>query len=351
MEQPSLQHRQQASRQVPEEPHVEQEQQVIRQQVIQQEVPQQQAAEAQTQTAAGNMNGDWILCIRTPRLCQRENPSLPTILRIHVSHNMSATTLAACISQALYSHPTRFPAAQDENHYMVGLFVQRTGIFVTLQHLLEAASTDSATDVYCVHLEPRPPPPKPVEWWERPPAYIAAAVVLVALVAWLWFLQMHLSVLPALERAAVGAYSWTIHSPLTELYRHGPWFLGWEGESLPRICSRITYHGDFHFWSRNIEECQRIFNAKQEAFLRLARPIVYAFLTLVMAVVIRFILWEQSQHKLRLAAAGRPTTDRDMVETYRAFQVLMRQAGRALAPPAAPEQHQQPARGGDPRHL
>jgi len=47
-----------------------------------------------------------------------------------------------------------------------------------------------------------------------------------------------------------------VEFPLKELYRHGPSFLGLEGDSLPRICARITYHGDPEFWSLNMGEYQ-----------------------------------------------------------------------------------------------
>ena len=40
-----------------------------------------------------------------------------------------------------------------------------------------------------------------------------------------------------------------IEFPLREVYRHGPSIIGWEGEPLPRICARITYHGDEAFWT------------------------------------------------------------------------------------------------------
>jgi hypothetical protein len=175
--------------------------------------------------------------------------------------------------------------------------------------------------------------------------------------AYLWYSEAHLYVAPALYDhvgPAIFQTGWTlfdtvIQMPLQELYRQGPWFLGWEGDSISRICSRITFHGDASFWMRNAEECERIYAAKEEAWLRMARPIVYSILALVIASIIRFILRERAQHKLNMAAQLRgPPTDRDMVETYRAFQTIIKQVGRTLGGPAAAAAQLPPAQGQGP---
>jgi hypothetical protein len=173
--------------------------------------------------------------------------------------------------------------------------------------------------MYCLHLEPRSAPPKPVPWRERPEVWIA---VLLPVAAYLWYSETHLDVAPvlynhvgpALFQTGWTLYLTTIQMPLAELYRQGPWLLGWEGDSLPRICSRITFHGDASFWMRNMEEC-------------------------VITTILRFIMRERAQHKLNMAAQLRgPPTDLDMVETYRAFQTIIKQVGRTLGGPAATAQ-------------
>jgi nitrate reductase gamma subunit len=113
-----------------------------------------------------------------------------------------------------------------------------------------------------------------------------------------------------------------LNMPLRELYRYGPAVIGWEGESLPKICARITFHGDELFWMRNVEECQRIFSLKEDAWLRLTRPIVYLGLLCAVVQIARMLVREH-------ALQQRPQ-NRDMVETYQAFQILMRQVKRGL---------------------
>jgi hypothetical protein len=105
--------------------------------------------------------------------------------------------------------------------------------------------------------------------------------------------------------------------PIRELYRHGPYFIGWEGMDLPDICSRITYHGDRQFWGRNQEECLAIFNLKEEAFVRICRPIMYVVLALIIFYVIRHLVAVYAENK-------RDRTDRVVLETYHAFQTMIR---------------------------
>ena len=113
-----------------------------------------------------------------------------------------------------------------------------------------------------------------------------------------------------------------IEFPLRELYRHGPSVIGWEGEPLPKICARITYHGDEQFWSRNIEECQRIYDAKEMSAMQVRKPIVVLCLLGVMFYMIKSIVAAR-------ALRNRQRIDPNMVETYRAIQSLVRQLRRA----------------------
>ncbi|KAL7535870.1 hypothetical protein ACHAXR_006786, partial [Thalassiosira sp. AJA248-18] len=114
-----------------------------------------------------------------------------------------------------------------------------------------------------------------------------------------------------------------IEFPLREVYRHGPSILGWEGEPLPRICARITYHGDEAFWSRNIDECERIYYSKEAAAMQVRKPIVIGFLILVIFYMIKSIVEARALRR-------RERIDPNMVETYRAIQMLTRQLRRAV---------------------
>ena len=113
-----------------------------------------------------------------------------------------------------------------------------------------------------------------------------------------------------------------IEFPLRELYRHGPSIIGWEGEPLPKICARITYHGDEIFWSRNIEECTRIYQAKELAAMQVRKPIVIGFIICVLFYMIKSIVEARALRR-------RERIDPNMVETYRAIQMLTRQLRRA----------------------
>ncbi|KAL7550096.1 hypothetical protein ACHAWF_013326 [Thalassiosira exigua] len=111
--------------------------------------------------------------------------------------------------------------------------------------------------------------------------------------------------------------------PLRELYRHGPSLIGWEGEPLPRICARITYHGDEMFWSRNLEECERIYEAKEAAAMQVRKPIVICLVILALFYMIKSIVAARALRR-------RERLDPNMVETYRAIQMLTRQLRRAV---------------------
>jgi hypothetical protein len=238
---------------------------------------------------------------------------------------MTAETLSACIRQGLAMPPDEMTVS--------GLFAERTGVFSSLRYILTLSSPTADEQkreeerrlIYAVSLAPPPVGPPRRPWWREYPELVTALLVVAAGVV------LHRrgdAVRTWAANAAVALLHATIELPLQELYGSGPWFLGWEGDPLPRICARITYHGDEAFWSRNGAECERIYAAKREAWMRLARPTMGLALLTVSVAVVRFTIWEW-----RRVRWERPPTDRDMVETYRAFQVLLRQVRRAMHPP------------------
>lgn len=233
-------------------------------------------------------------------------------MRLHMAPHMTAATLSACLQQV----------AGDED--VVGLYVDRSppALFVTLEHIVSNPEV-SSKEVYS--LKPRPrPPPEESPW---PSVWVILGVLLAIVAVYYHELMLH---------SMASLWSFLFHSmieaPLREFYRYGPRFVGWEGESLPRICASITYHGDVVFWRQNLAECERIYAAKEEAWLRMARPGVYVVLMFALVFVVRMIL----QEVLGKHHPPGPPTDRDMVETYRAFQVLLRQIRRAIQ---APQHH------------
>jgi hypothetical protein len=136
-----------------------------------------------------------------------------------------------------------------------------------------------------------------------------------------WLRNSFLSLLWLVASILRLTYESAIQLPLRDLYRNGPWIVGWEGDRLERVCSRITYHGDEAFWSRNSEECYRIYAAKEEAYLRLAGPLAFLALSAA-AIALAGKVWLL----VRPARRRLSPSERDAVETYRALQVLLRQA-------------------------
>jgi hypothetical protein len=124
-------------------------------------------------------------------------------------------------------------------------------------------------------------------------------------------------------QAAVDAFYFVFDLPIRELYRYGPSLIGWEGMDLPDICSRITYHGDRGFWSRNHWECEAIYKSKEEAFVRICRPMLYIVLVGVCFIAVRHLVAVYAESK-------RDRTDRAVLETYHAFQTLIRLVSRQL---------------------
>ena len=114
-----------------------------------------------------------------------------------------------------------------------------------------------------------------------------------------------------------------VEFPLRELYRYGPSVVGWEGEPLPRICAQITYTGDEGFWSRNIDECERIYRAKEDAAMLFRKPL------LVLVIVVAVFYMVKSIVEAR-ALRRRERIDPNMVETFRAINMLSRQLRRAM---------------------
>jgi hypothetical protein len=248
---------------------------------------------------------EWLLRVRTPP----ENYPPHSILSFHITPDMTASTLAACIQQSMC-----LPQP------LVGLFQEsRVGHFYTLEHVLQSKERELVYTVLCT------PPPRAtssVPWYQQFMPWLLLFSFLILLWTFLyWPLLLYL-----MERTLTWLYQGIVQIPLTELYRYGPWMVGWEGASLPHICSRITYHGDEVFWSRNLEECQRIFDQKQDAWLQMARPLWWILLSSLVLMIVRWLV-DALRH-------SPPPPDRDMVETYRAWQILLQQASRTF--------HQQP---------
>ena len=103
----------------------------------------------------------------------------------------------------------------------------------------------------------------------------------------------------------------------------GPAVIGWEGQPLPQICAQITHMGDHAFWSRNKDECQKIFDTKEMAALHIRRPIVLLILAYLLFLAIRNLV-----HTRAVREQNRPHPE--MVEIYQTFKMLMRVLQRGM---------------------
>ncbi|KAL9180147.1 hypothetical protein ACHAXT_008117 [Thalassiosira profunda] len=229
---------------------------------------------------------------------------------------------------------------RGESH-VAGMFRESDRVFVPLS-VIYANPNSFVGDVLCVK---RPPPkPKrpslrPTQMPARPRSIFITFLELMGVVLVLLISQWAYMVVDweyAVEDAFIRVESFIfgfinfpfwlfdtlIDFPLRELYRHGPSVIGWEGEPLPRICARVTYHGDETFWSRNIEECERIYLSKEAAAMQVRKPIVVGLLIVVAFFMVKSVVEAR-------ARAQRQRIDPNMVETYRAIQMLTRQLRRA----------------------
>jgi len=244
--------------------------------------------------------------------------------------DMAATTLACCLQQALDLSTATAAAAAQPPILIAGLFQESTETFLPLEHIVrlydpQHGDAKQRKLIYALELPPEIPAPprrRRRSWWEH--EWILYAAIPLASLGFVYRHSQDL--LHWIETGVLAAYHVAIEWPLREAYRNGPWFLGWEGESLSRICARITFHGDEIFWERNMLECQRIFDVKEQAWLRVARPFVGLFVAVFAVWALRLLIREWRRHHQR----ERPM-DRDMVDLFRAFTVITRQIYRVTA--------------------
>lgn len=81
--------------------------------------------------------------------------------------------------------------------------------------------------------------------------------------------------------------------------------------------------GDEQFWRRNMNECEKIYHTKEMASLHFRRPIVYFILCYLLFLMIRSLV-----HTAAIRRQNRPS--QDMVETYKAFQMVLRVLSRGM---------------------
>ena len=210
---------------------------------------------------------------------------------------------------------------------LAGLF-RRDGLFMPMSYVLANALAlqGELLSITRPVPRPRPPPPPPPIW-----PYVAGGLFVASIMAkygvdWDWFFDVALFYAELAARFLINLpfqlFNVLVEIPLKETYRHGPSFIGWEGQPLPRICAQVTFHGDEAFWSRNMLECEKIYAAKEAAALHIRKPLLY--------IAIAAGLFFAIQSLVRTNAIRRQyRPDRNMVETYNALNILLRQFNRA----------------------
>ena len=249
----------------------------------------------------------WKLMVRTE---PTKTNSHRDLVRIWITPNMSPKTLAECIKQTC-------GIDNDLRDWVIaGLFREPDCLFVSLHDIIEERDYKNVYALSYPHIQT----PKPKPWLTKTVMSLIGVGGLVAL----W--RFGPIALAYLHRWSGSFFEVFVNLPLRELYRYGPNMVGWEGASLPSVCARITYHGDEDFWKRNMAECQQIFDSKEEAMLRMARPVLYLFTMVLGFWVARLLVREHAVSLRRMTKKP----DRDMVETYQAFNVIFKQMSRAM---------------------
>jgi hypothetical protein len=211
---------------------------------------------------------------------------------------------------------------------LAGLFRARDGLFLPLSYVLANALAlqGELLSITRPVYRPRPPPPPPPIW-----PYVAGGLFVASIMArygidWDWFFDVTLYSAELAIRFLINLpfqlFNVLVEIPLREAYRHGPSFIGWEGQPLPRICSQVTFHGDEAFWSRNMQECEKIYAAKEAAAMHIRKPLLY--------IAVAAGLFFAAQSLVRTNAIRRQyRPDRNMYDVYNALNTLLRQVNRA----------------------
>ena len=256
---------------------------------------------------------------------------------------MDATTLSNCLQQCL----NYYPSGSSNNNQIAGLFCETSQIFYSLSHVLswnEDDITERQASIYSVELPvvvtTAPPAADDDDdegfwrgWYDYIMDEISALVqsilsnlyILIPIAMAIILYYQYNTVSDGILMTYTTVYSTMIEQPLRDIYHYGPWFIGWEGDDISTICARITYHGDAQFWLRNMSECERIYSAKEHAFIRIVLPFIYMIGAVLFVLTIRFLIQEYQQYQFQLQNHHRNPLERDMADLYHSFHVILRQ--------------------------
>ena len=263
-------------------------------------------------------------------------------IKLLITPEMTHNDLAHCIAHAALSPPQTMKLLEtwsmDEGEAnwtrIAGLFRESDGVFIPISLILQSPE-QYTEEIFRIsrHLQR----PMPTQSKRSEPIFGFKTILFIIIIGSMSALLMTMDVeidfilgyidviitgilnLPSLLVKTI------INDPLKELYRHGPSVIGWEGSSLPSICTQITHMGDENFWYKNIDECEKIYANKEMAMLHVRKPILY----IVIALSIFFAV--QSLMKTwAIQRQNRPP--KEMIETYEAFRLVMKIIRRGMTP-------------------
>ena len=304
----------------------------------------------------------WILQVRLPSSTasvtnnssdSRTMPQLPLrqplpIRKIQMtshSFDIDVSSISNCLQQCLNYYPNN--SNNGNSNIIAGLFCETTQTFYSLQHILSWDNTmikERQQYIYAVELPPvvsssQVPADDDKEgfwmgWYHYVMDELQALyhsilsnlfILLPIILAIVLYYQYNI-VSDSVVLTYTTIYSTMIEQPLRDIYHYGPWFIGgWEGDDISTICARITYHGDAQFWIRNMNECQRIYSAKEQAFIRIVLPFIYLMCIVLFVYTIRFLIQEYQNYQFQLYNNHRNPLERDMADLYHSFHVVLRQ--------------------------
>jgi hypothetical protein len=272
---------------------------------------------------------------------QQESSVLSPVRKIQMTKHpsMDAMTLSNCLQQCLNYYPNN-----NNDTSLAGLFCETTHTFYSLQQILSWDSVrieEQQHFIYAVELPVVTPLKQQQEdgeglwlgWYHYIvdelsvlfQSIVSNLYILLPIFCAILFYYQYNIVSDSILLTYTTIYSTMIEQPLRDIYHYGPWFIGWEGDDISTICARITYHGDAQFWLRNMSECQRIYAAKEQAFIRIVLPFIYIVCAVVFVYTIRFLIQEYQNYQFQLYNNHRNPLERDMADLYHSFHVILRQ--------------------------
>ena len=334
----------------------------------------------------------WILQVAIPPGADEVNDNRRNddrgLASVYIDSDMTAERLGRCIVQAVSLSKSSCTDRQlyssleyndSNNRILVGLFRKHDGVFFSLECILAMKSADGERHTFCVTKPVRgaiKTTPNSDKAESSILSYITTGTFLVAVAVVILSIFIAPVVIDRLDHWKHFIYSlllfvpkdlpsmWRIVSlvldwPARELYRYGPSVVGWEGRELIDICTQMNRryyfvglgggggnnnYDDREYWRRNPDACDVIYRMKEESFVRMCRPLWYLTLMAVSFVVI--------QRLIAAAFAKEPPqqlnrTDRAVLQTYRALQMLVRE--HHIQEERQQQQHQQQAVGRRPR--